>query len=227
MMRCMPGVRKPTAREAFDDNLADAEALVAHPFHAAMEAISAHPYPVIAAINGWTLGGGFELALACDFRVAARDAQIGTPEIKLGCFPGGGGTERLPLLVGGARAKELMMLGDPIDEGEPLPDYPHRLIEENLWRAIRWGMTGELIDLRARRSLPARERIDQLLDGVSQTAAELGIAPHLTPLRDPTLSEEMGALLAAGADLRELWPQVVERTHRSAAEWLALREAAR
>jgi enoyl-CoA hydratase/carnithine racemase len=74
--------------------------------------------PVLAAINGWALGGGCELALACDFRVASRDAKIGLPEVKLGCFPGGGGTERLPLLIGAARAKELMMIGQPIDAEE-------------------------------------------------------------------------------------------------------------
>jgi carboxylate-amine ligase len=113
------------------------------------------------------------------------------------------------------------------DAGERLPDYPGRDLEENLWRAIRWGMAGELIDLRARRSLPARERIEQMLDDVSVTATDLGIAPHLVPLLDPTVSEEMGALLAAGAELRELWPQMVDRTERTAAEWLAVREGAR
>ena len=113
------------------------------------------------------------------------------------------------------------------DAGEQLPDYPGRDLEENMWRAIRWGMSGELIDLRARRSMPARERIEQLLDEVSATATDLGIAPHLVPLLDPTVSEEMGALLAAGAELRELWPQMVDRTERTAAEWLAVREGAR
>jgi carboxylate-amine ligase len=113
------------------------------------------------------------------------------------------------------------------DAGEQLPDYPGRDLEENMWRAIRWGMSGELIDLRARRSLPARERIEQLIDEVSATATDLGITPHLVPLLDPTVSEEMGALLAAGAELRELWPQMVDRTERTASEWLAVREAAR
>jgi enoyl-CoA hydratase/carnithine racemase len=73
------------------------------------------PRPVIAAIRGWALGGGLELALACDLRIADAGAQFGMPEIKLGCFPGGGGTERLPWLIGPARAKELMWLGEPVD----------------------------------------------------------------------------------------------------------------
>jgi enoyl-CoA hydratase/carnithine racemase len=73
------------------------------------------PKPVIAALHGWVLGGGLELALACDLRIADSSARLGMPEIKLGCFPGGGGTERLPWLIGGARAKELMWRGEPID----------------------------------------------------------------------------------------------------------------
>lgn len=113
------------------------------------------------------------------------------------------------------------------DAGEPMPEHPARDLEENLWRAIRWGMSGELIDLAARRSIPAAERLEQLLEQVSQTARELGIEPHLQPLREPTLSQRMGELMDAGADPRELWPQVVESTHRSAAEWLAAREEAR
>jgi carboxylate-amine ligase len=113
------------------------------------------------------------------------------------------------------------------DAGEPLPDYPHRDLEENFWRAIRWGMSGELIDLAARRSIPAGERLEQVLDQVAETAQELGITPYLEPLREPTLSQRMGRLLDEGASLRELWPAVVDSTHRSAAEWLSAGEGAR
>ncbi len=71
--------------------------------------------PVIAAINGLALGGGTELALACDFRLAADTARFGQPEINLGIIPGGGATQRLPRLIGIAKAKELILLGDIID----------------------------------------------------------------------------------------------------------------
>jgi enoyl-CoA hydratase len=70
--------------------------------------------PTVAAIHGFCLGGGLELAMACDLRVATEDAQLGQPEIKLGLIPGGGGTQRLPRLVGHGRALLLTMGGDPI-----------------------------------------------------------------------------------------------------------------
>ncbi|MEX2460479.1 MAG: enoyl-CoA hydratase-related protein [Paenibacillaceae bacterium] len=73
------------------------------------------PQPTIAAINGYALGGGAELSLCCDLRVMDSNAKIGFPECKLGVFPGSGGTQRLPRLIGEAKAKELMFFGDAID----------------------------------------------------------------------------------------------------------------
>ena len=76
------------------------------------------PKPVIAAINGLALGGGCELAMACDFRVGSEKARLGQPEINLGIFPGGGATQRLQKLIGVGRAKELIFTGDIIDARE-------------------------------------------------------------------------------------------------------------
>jgi enoyl-CoA hydratase/carnithine racemase len=78
------------------------------------------PKPVIAAINGVAFGGGLELALVCDLRVAAAHAQLGLPETTLGIIPGAGGTQRLPRVVGEARAKELILLGRRIGAEEAL-----------------------------------------------------------------------------------------------------------
>ncbi len=89
----------------------DAEALVAHPFHAAMEAVSAHPYPVLAAINGHCLGGGLELAVRCDLRLSAMSAKLGMPPAKLGLIYGHTGLAKFIDVVGLARTKELFLTG--------------------------------------------------------------------------------------------------------------------
>jgi len=104
--------------------------------------------PTIAAVNGLALGGGCELALVCDFRLAAETARFGLPEINLGIIPGGGGTQRLPRLIGAARAKELLFLGEMIDAataqayglvhrvvpGNELPSEARKLAEKLLAR---------------------------------------------------------------------------------------------
>ncbi len=78
-------------------------------------AVENFPWPVIAAVNGYALGGGFELAIACDLRVAAESARFGFPETGLGIIPGAGGTQRLPRLIHLAIAKELILTGDVVD----------------------------------------------------------------------------------------------------------------
>jgi len=85
-------------------------------------AIEALPKPMVAALHGTALGGGFELALACHFRVAVAGARVGLPEVKLGLLPGAGGTQRLPRLIGPEKALKMIVTGDPIEAREALAD---------------------------------------------------------------------------------------------------------
>jgi enoyl-CoA hydratase/carnithine racemase len=89
-------------------------------FHRAFNAIADLPRVTVAAVSGYALGGGCELALACDFRIASEKARFGQPEILLGIIPGGGGTQRLPRLVGPAKAKDLILTGRQVDAEEAL-----------------------------------------------------------------------------------------------------------
>lgn len=82
--------------------------------------MEAQRYPIVAAINGFALGGGLELAMACDLRVASATAKLGQPEILLGIIPGWGGTQRLPRLVGRGRALELLLTGEQIEAEQAL-----------------------------------------------------------------------------------------------------------
>jgi enoyl-CoA hydratase/carnithine racemase len=93
----------------------DAEALVAHPFHQALEAVANHPWPVVAAINGHALGGGLELTLACDLRICAEGAKLGMPPAKLGLIYGHTGLRRFIDAIGAPRTKELFLTGRNID----------------------------------------------------------------------------------------------------------------
>jgi enoyl-CoA hydratase/carnithine racemase len=89
-------------------------------FRRAYDGFAAIPRPVIAAVAGIALGGGLEAALACDLRLAAENARLGVPEIALGAFPGAGATQRLPRLVGPARAKEMIWSGRHVRAAEAL-----------------------------------------------------------------------------------------------------------
>lgn len=89
-------------------------------YRSELGALDRCPKPIVAAINGVALGGGLEIALACDLRVAASHAELGLPETSLGVIPGAGGTQRLPRLVGEARAKEMILLGRRVSAAQAL-----------------------------------------------------------------------------------------------------------
>jgi enoyl-CoA hydratase/carnithine racemase len=142
--------------------------------------------PVVAAIHGYCLGGGLELAMACDIRIAAEDAQLGQPEIKLGLIPGGGGTQRLPRLVGHGRALYLNLTGDPIPGT----------------KAYEWGLVEKVV--------PRAELLDAALE-VARTLAQrsphsMGVIKELAaqtrdlPLAEGLQREAQGFLRCIGSE---------------------------
>jgi enoyl-CoA hydratase/carnithine racemase len=176
-------------RETFER---DAEALVAHPFHDTMDALASHPWPTVAAINGHCLGGGLELAITCDLRIAAAGAKLGMPPAKLGLVYGHTGLRKFLDTIGLARTKELFLTGRNVAAE----------------RAERFGLVHEVVD-------------DDVLEDAAVALAE-GIAANAPlSMRgnkraievlnsNPVLSEQQeGGLIAlrescfASADLRE------------------------
>ena len=140
----------------------------------AITAVARIPKPVIAAITGYALGGGCELALACDFRVVAEDAKLGQPEINLGIIPGAGGTQRLSRLVGASRAKEIIFSGRHVDAQESLAiGLADRVVAaaEVYTTAREWAETyvnGPTYAIRA-----AKEAIDRGLEVDLDTGLEI------------------------------------------------------
>jgi len=140
-------------------------------------AIEEHPRPFIAAVNGLALGGGLELALACDLRVLAEEARLGFPETGLGIMPAAGGTQRLPRLIGLARAKELVLTGNIIDAGE----------------ALRYGLATAVV--------PRAE----LLDTATRIARRIaGHAPLAVGLAKASLNRSSAMPLGAGLELESI-----------------------
>jgi carboxylate-amine ligase len=100
-----------------------------------------------------------------------------------------------------------------LDDGEPLPNLPNRLLEENLWRAIRYGLPGELVDFARGEPVPARARIEQLIDWIAPVADEIGAAPFLA-VPAANAAERQLARVAEGATLREIYAEQVAAGER-------------
>jgi len=143
-------------------------------FRRAFDAVAAIPRPVIAAVHGVALGGGLELAMACDLRIAADTARVGQPEILLGIIPGAGGTQRLSRLVGPARAKELIWSGRQVKAEEALViGLVDRVVpaDELRDRALEWAAAfaqGAVVAMGL-----AKDAIDRGLDGTLAAGIDL------------------------------------------------------
>lgn len=132
--------------------------------------------PVIAAVHGFALGGGFEIVLACDLVIAADNARFGLPEPKLGLVPGGGGTQRLPRLVGRTRALEVLMTGRFLSAAD----------------AYDWGLVNRVVSK------------DDLLDAAAETAAEIAkMAPQALAVIKRVVREGLDSPLAVGLTLEQ------------------------
>jgi len=141
-------------------------AMIAEGFHRALDAVAAIPSVVVAAVNGFALGGGCELALACDLRMAADNATLGQPEILLGIIPGGGGTQRLARLVGPARAKDLILTGRQVRADEALTmGLVDRVVPADSLRDEAMAMASQLAAGPRRAHALAKHAIDAGLDG--------------------------------------------------------------
>ena len=170
----------------------DAEALVAHPFTAAMDAISAHPYPVVAAINGHCLGGGLELAVRCDLRICAAEAKLGMPPAKLGLVYGHTGLEHFIDTVGVPRTKELFLTGRNVDGA--------RAEEIGLVHEVHPAAEIEAVSLDLAAAIAANAPLS--MTGNKYAIETLARFPRLSPRQEEELVELRRSCFSS-ADFRE------------------------
>jgi enoyl-CoA hydratase/carnithine racemase len=148
----------------------------------ALERLAALPMMSIAAIEGLALGGGLELAMACTLRVAAPNARLGLPEVKLGLIPGGGGTQRLPRLVGRSRALDIMLTGRQVEADEAFwIGLVDRLAEPgDTARAAAWQLAHEL----AAASTPAQLAVVRTVDAAYDRPLAQGLRYEVDQIQE-------------------------------------------
>jgi enoyl-CoA hydratase/carnithine racemase len=168
--------------------------------NAAVDALGAAPMPTIAVINGLALGGGCEIALACDLRYAAEDAQIGLTEARIGAIPGAGGTQRMPRVIGAARALEMMLTGEPVTgtRAEQIGLVHAAVAADKLDEHVQ-----RIADVLASRSPSGARTIKRLVyRGLEMTLAD-GLVQEGLALRDILASPDYAEGLAAFAEKRQ------------------------
>jgi enoyl-CoA hydratase/carnithine racemase len=160
---------KEMAQASYQDMVARSNAL-----QASFTAVARIPKPTIAAITGYALGGGCELALCCDLRIAGEKAKLGQPEIQLGIIPGAGGTQRLPRLVGPARAKELIYTGRFVSAEEALHiGLVDRVVPDDEVYSAAMDMAEQFARGPAYALRAAKEAIDRGLEVDLETGLEI------------------------------------------------------
>ncbi|MDM5213606.1 enoyl-CoA hydratase [Peribacillus sp. NJ4] len=174
--------------------------------HAVLTKIDKFPKPTIAVLNGLTLGGGCELALSCDMRVAETQVQIGLPEVKLGLFPGAGGTQRLSRLVGNAKAKEIIFTGDPLDakEAEKI-GLVNKVVEQGCGLSEAKILASRM----TRHSLQALSRIKKAINEGSEATLEQGLELETNLFEEIFQTEDVKEGVSAFLDKRK--PAFVHR----------------
>ena len=165
--------------------------------HRVLHTLEELPFPTVAAIDGAALGGGLEVALACDFRVCGSDAkvQLGLPEIKLGLLPGWGGSQRLPRLVGVEEAIERLLSGESYDATDPPPED---LVDETVASdgladaARRWLTDGDWREVRAAKRAPVPAHLLPSAEFLAETRQTLDV---IDPPMRPAAAEVLKVVL--------------------------------
>ena len=168
--------------------------------NSAVDALGAAPMPTICVINGLAMGGGCEIALACDLRYAAEDAQIGLTEARIGAIPGAGGTQRMPRVIGASRALELMLTGEPVTgkRAEAIGLVNAAVPADKLDAHVE-----RIANLIASRSPHGEQTIKRLVHrGIEVTLAE-GLALERAALQKILTSADYAEGLAAFAEKRQ------------------------
>jgi enoyl-CoA hydratase/carnithine racemase len=189
-----------------DDFERAAEAIVAHPFTAAIEALDAYPFPVLAALNGHAIGGGLELALSCDLRVCSADARLGMPPARLGLVYSHTGLRKFIDALGAPRTRELFFTARAVGAEE----------------ALRWGLVGEVV--------PAAEVAARGVELAAEIAANapLSLAGNKRVIRalldaegelDPAVEQELVALRDACFGSEDFYEGVRAFAEKRAPRW--------
>jgi enoyl-CoA hydratase len=166
---------------------------------AALGNVAAIGKPVVAAITGYALGGGLELALACDFRVCGEGVRLGQPEIQLGVIPGAGGTQRLPRLIGPSRAKDLVFSGRMADAAEALSmGLVDRVVPDSDVYATAVEMMSRYVSGPALALRAAKQAIDHGLDVDLATGLEIERVHFAALFATEDQREGMQSFLANG-----------------------------